>query len=157
MMDAVTLSAAVKKLQEANPTLQYDIDYDIDECGMICVNRIDYLGDKYWGMKHPVKSVRPKIAEKLGNNKMWWTNFTMEFMKKTNAIMTLQKSVLPKKVQAMKKTSAMSKLRKSILPKKVQDWKKKKQATIVQEVPPIQATSEPSQEPINILPAAPKP
>ena len=78
-------------------------------------------------------------------------------MKKTNAIMTLQKLVLPKKVQAMKKTSAMSKLRKLIMPKKVQDWKKKKQATIVQEVPPIQATSKPSQEPINILPAAPKP
>ena len=38
MMDAVALSAAVKKLQEANPTLQYNIDED----GMVRVNGIDY-------------------------------------------------------------------------------------------------------------------
>ena len=124
---------------------------------MIRVNGIYYLGDEYWGRKHPVKSVRPTIVKKLGHDKKWWTNFTMEFMKKTNAIMTLRKSVLPKKVQAMKKNSAMSKLRKLILLKKVHDWKKKKQATIVQEVSPIQTTSEPNQESINLLPAAPKP
>ena len=43
---------------------------------------------------------------------------------------------------------------KPILAKRVKDIE---QATIVEEVPPIQATPEPSQEPINILPAAPKP
>ena len=134
MMDAVTLSAAVKKLQEANPTLQYDTD----KFGLICVNGIDYRGEEYWEMKHPVKSVRPTIVKKLVNDKVWWTNFTMEFMKKTNAIMTLRKSVLPRKVQAMKKTSAMSKLRKSILLKKVQDWKKK-----IQKPRPNQASSRP--------------
>ena len=61
----------------------------------------------------------------------------MEFMKKTNAIMTLRKSDLPKKVQAM------------ILAKRVED---REQATIVQDVPPIQVKSETSQA-INILPA----
>ena len=100
-MNADELSAAVEKLQEANPTLQYDINYNIEECGLICVNGLDYLGDKYWERKHPVKSVRPTIVEKLGHDKVWWTKFTMEFKKKTNAIMRLQKLVLAKKVQAM--------------------------------------------------------
>ena len=43
MMDAVALSAAVKKLQEANPTLQYDTD----KFGLIRVNRINYRGEEY--------------------------------------------------------------------------------------------------------------
>ena len=157
MMNADELSAAVEKLQKANPTLQYDIDYDIDERGMIRVNGMYYLGDEeYWEMKYPVKSERPTIVEKLGHDKMWWTEFTMEFRKKTIAIMTLRKSVLPKKVQAMKKASALSKLRKSVLAKKVQDRKKNKQAPIVQDVPSIQATSDPSQEPIGTRNIAPK-
>ena len=156
MMNADELSAAVEKLQKANPTLQYDIDYDIDECGMIRVNGIYYADDEYWAMKYPRKSERPTIVERLGHDKVWWTKFTMEFRKKTNAIMRLRKSVLPKKVQAMKKASALSKLRKSVLAKKVQDRKKNKQAPIVQDVPSIQATSDPSQEPIGTRNIAPK-
>ena len=40
-MDVDVIVARVKKLQEANPTLQYDIDED----GMVCVNGINYCGD----------------------------------------------------------------------------------------------------------------
>merc|ERR1719356_2241176 len=107
-------------------------------------------------MKYPRKSERPTMVERLGHDKVWWKEFTMEFRKKTNAIMRLRKSVLPKKVQAMKKASALRKLRKSILAKKVQDRKKNKQAPIVQDVPSIQATSDPSQEPIGTRIIAPK-
>ena len=120
--------------------LEYDIDY---------MRRI-------LGKEAPGEERRPTIVERLGHDKVWWTKFTMEFRKKTNAIMRLRKSVLPKKVQAMKKASALSKLRKSILAKKVQDRKKNKQAPIVQDVPSIQATSDPSQEPIGTRNIAPK-
>ena len=133
--------AVVMMLQEANPMLWYDLDYDnIDERYRIRVNGIYYLGDEYWAMKYPRKSERPTIVERR-QDKVWWTNFTMEFMKKTNAIMTLRKSVLAKKVQAM------------ILAKRVED---REQATIVQDVPPIKVKSETSQA-INILPATPAP
>ena len=124
----------------AYPMLEYDIDY---------MRRI-------LGKEAPGEERRPTIVERLGHDKVWWTKFTMEFRKKTNAIMRLRKSVLPKKVQAMKKASALSKLRKSILAKKVQDRKKNKQAPIVQDVPSIQATSDPSQEPIGTRNIAPK-
>ena len=142
MMDKDEMYAVVMMLQAANPTLWYDMDYDhIDERWRIRVNGINYLGDEYREMKYPEKSVRPTMVEKLGHDKVWWTKFTMEFKKKTNAIMRLRKSVLAKKVQAM------------ILAKRVKDIE---QATIEQDVPPIQATSETSQA-INILPATPKP
>ena len=140
MMNADELSAAVEKLQEANPMLKYDIDY---------MRRI-------LGKEAPGEERRPTIVERLGHDKVWWTKFTMEFRKKTNAIMRLRKSVLPKKVQAMKKASAMSKLRKSVLPKKVQAMKKKKQTTITTPEPPP-STSEQVQEPINTPPAATEP
>ena len=115
MMNADELSAAVTKLQEANPSLRYDID----EFESIRVNGSDMFGVEYWERKHPTKSVRPTIVERFRHDKVWWKNFTMEFMRKTNAIMRLRKSVLPKKVQAMKKAGALRKLRKSVLAKKV--------------------------------------
>ena len=63
-------------------------------------------------------------------------------------------TILAKKVEDMKKASAMRKLRKSVLAKKVQDCKK---ATIVQQVTPIQATSETSIIAIIAPKAVPKP
>ena len=140
-MNEDELNAVVAILQEANPMLRYDIDYDnIDKRYRIHVNGIAYLSDEYWELKYPRKSERPTIVEKR-QDKVWWTKFTMEFMKKTNAIMRLRKSDLPKKVQAM------------ILAKRVED---REQATIVQDVPPIKVKSETSQA-INILPATPAP
>ena len=52
----------------------------------------------------------------------------------------------------------MKKLRKTILAKKVREWKEKKnKAAIVEEIPPVQATSEPKEVTINTPPAAPEP
>ena len=86
--------------------------------------------------------VKPILAKKV------------EDMKKASAMKKLRATILPtilaKKVEDMKKASAMSKLRKSVLPKKVQAMilakrvKDIEQATIVQDVPPIQATSKTS-------------
>ena len=118
----------------------------------------DHYDDEYCLRYSRNRPYKKGVSE--GQLKGWcagFTYYTDEFMTKKNAIITLRKSVLPKKVEDMKKTSAMSKLRKSILPKKVQDWKKKNQAAIVEEVPPVQATSEPKQETINTPPAAPEP
>ena len=70
MMDALELELAVKKLQEANPTLQYDTD----EFGLIRVNGIEYRGEEYRDLKYPVKSEhpRPTIIEKLGTERIEW-------------------------------------------------------------------------------------
>ena len=82
----------------------------------------------------------------------------IEYVRFMDAIITLRKSVLPKKVEAMKKTSAMGKLRTTILPKKVQEWKKKKTE------PPSSKKSHPSKfhrnqntVTINTPPAVPEP
>ena len=65
MMDEDEVNAVVGMLQEANPMLRYDIDYDnINERYLIRVNGIDYLGDEYWEMKYPRKSEHPTIVER---------------------------------------------------------------------------------------------
>ena len=126
----------------------------------------DYMR-RILGWEAPGEERRPTMVEKFGHDKVWWTKFTMEFKKKTNAIMRLRKSVLAKKVQAMilakkvedmKKASAMSKLRKSVLPKKVQAMKKKKQeATITTPINTPPAATEPEGTTIEEPLAAPKP
>ena len=72
MMDAVALSAGVKKLQQANPTLQFCID----EFGSIRVNGIDYGGDEYWGMKHPVKRALQSTASSCHDPVMTFSSKT---------------------------------------------------------------------------------
>ena len=59
MMDAVALRAAVKKLQDANPTLKYDID----KFGTVYVNGIEY-GTYYDGV-HAKKSAMSKLRKSI--------------------------------------------------------------------------------------------
>ena len=138
MMDALELGLAVKKLQEANPTLQYDTD----EFGLIRVNGIEYRGEEYRDLKYPVKSEhpRPTIIEKLGTERIEWHAWDMSKFMAVHAKKIKVNLFLAKMVKDRKRRTIEGAHRTNPVPT----------------IPPP-STSKPSQEPINILPAAPKP
>ena len=102
----------------------------------------DHINDEYCQRLSSKRPYQKGVSE--GRLKWWcigFERFAMKAFEKNKA-----------------RVSAMEKLRKTILAKKVQEWKEKKNiAAIVEEIPPVQATSEPKEVTIDTPPAAPEP